>query len=578
MRVAIAQLNPTVGDVAGNTRLIESAMNEAKASGAGLLVTSELAIIGYPPRDLLLRAGVVEACEAAVGHLARLAGDLTVVIGSPRRNVDDGSVHGLRNSAAICARGEIVAWYDKRLLPGYDVFDEDRYFDPGRTPGIVDLDGRRLGVLTCEDLWSGADNDAAPSSYAESPIDALAEASCDLVVVLNASPFTMHKPERHRTILREAAKRLAMTIVAVNQVGANDDLIFDGRSAIVRHNGAVLHECLAWSDTIDVVDLKDASTIEPRRAMFADDVTRALSLGVRDYVRKSGHDGVLLGLSGGIDSAVTATIAVLALGPHRVTGVLMPSRYSSDHSLRDARDLAARLGMVEPVELPIREAHASVRGTVSGLLGETLDGLPDENIQARLRGLILMTISNATNRLVLATGNKSELAVGYSTLYGDMCGAISVIGDLLKTHVYDVARWINEAHAELGFIAPPIPESTITKPPSAELRADQTDQDSLPPYDLLDAVIHRYVDSEASTAAIIDAMPEHADLVRRWTRLIDMSQYKRDQASVILKVSPRTFGRGRPMPIVIQDTSSNNAVDKLSTPCSRSQPARTPVD
>jgi NAD+ synthetase len=564
MRITLAQLNPIVGDVIGNIARLRRALDEAHRQGGDIVVTSELMLIGYPPRDLLLREGVVEACEAAVEHLATLARGCILIVGTPRCVRTDQSVHRVRNSAAVCAEGRIVGWYDKRLLPGYDVFDEDRYFDPGTQAGVFNVNGRRLGVLTCEDLWGGADNDAAPDSYAVSPVDELAAASCDLVVVLNASPFSAGKPQRHRTIIREAAKRLKCPVVAVNQVGGNDDLIFDGRSVVVTPDGLTRHASPAWEESVTTVDLDTAGPVELIAADTTDDLTRALTLGLRDYVLKTGHQRVLLGLSGGIDSAVTAVLAALALGPSNVTGVMMPSRYSSPGSLGDARELAERLGIASCPELSIRQAHETIRNTLGPLLGDDLDGLPDENIQARLRGLLLMTISNAQGSLVLATANKSELAVGYSTLYGDMCGAVSVIGDLLKTQVYEIARWINANAKTLGFERAPIPESTITKAPSAELRPDQTDQDSLPPYDILDPIIAMYVHADASVDDIVQAMPDHAGVVRAITRSIDLAQYKREQASVILKVSPRTFGRGRPMPIVMRDTASRAAVDKLS--------------
>ncbi|MEM7228459.1 MAG: NAD+ synthase [Planctomycetota bacterium] len=562
MRIALAQLNPVVGDVTGNVQRFCRAIDEARRQNADVVVTSELMLIGYPPRDLLLRSGVVEACEAAVDVIAKYAPDMTVVVGTPRRM--DG-VHRIRNSVAVCHGGSVVAWYDKQLLPGYDVFDEDRYFDPGETQGVVDVNGHRIGLLTCEDLWCGHDNDAAPARYDTTPLDALVDANCSCVLVLNASPFNSGKPARHREIVRDAALRAQCPVISVNQVGANDDLIFDGRSMVVLGDGTLFADLPAWQEAVEVVDLDDTSPISIDTASDAEDFTHALALGLRDYVQKTGNDRVLLGLSGGIDSALTATIAALALGPTRVFGVMMPSRYSSDGSVNDAQDLADRLGLVSCPEIAVRQAHDAMRSTLEPALGADLDGLADENLQARLRGMILMALSNAHGGLVLATSNKSELAVGYSTLYGDMCGAVSVIGDLLKTEVYDVSRWINANATSLGFDRPPIPESSITKPPSAELRPDQKDEDSLPPYEVLDAIIARYIDADASIESIVAEMPEHEDTVRWAAKAIDRTEYKRHQASIILKVAPRTFGRGRPMPIVMRDTASRAAVEKLST-------------
>jgi NAD+ synthase (glutamine-hydrolysing) len=566
MRIAFAQLNPTVGDVAGNTALVLNAMDEARSEKADLLVCAEMNLLGYPPRDLLFREGVVEHAEAAVATIADHAGDLTVVVGHPRRHSE--TVRTIRNSVSVCRAGKVLCTYDKRLLPGYDVFDEDRYFDPGGRTCIIDVAGRRVGVLICEDLWRAGDV-AVNRVYDDDPAAELVDAGCELLVSPNASPFFLGKFDRHVELLRENAKRLRVPIAVVNQVGGNDDLIFDGRSMLVDRDGALRVGLPAFESCVRTVDLDDASeanadvhgfeSVGVRRAHGADSASasewelfHALRVGVRDYCHKTGHRAALVGLSGGIDSALTATIAAAALGPGNVRGITMPSRYSSRGSIDDSKELAANLGLAGCDEVPIDAAHQGMREMLGSTLGEQREGLTDENIQSRLRGVILMAHSNATGALVLATGNKSEYAVGYATLYGDMCGALAVLGDVLKTRVYSLSRWINADPAACGFAKPPIPETTIAKAPSAELRPDQTDQDSLPPYDVLDEIITRYLDLEQSVTRIIAETGFDDTTVCRSARLIDAAEYKRYQAAIILKVTQRAFGRGRPMPIVMR--------------------------
>jgi len=555
MRVALAQINPTVGDVAGNTALVLDAIERAKADDADLLVCPEMSLLGYPPRDLLQREGVVERCEAAVAEVAAAARGITVIVGHPRRATD--GVRRRRNSASVCADGVVTAVHDKRLLPGYDIFDEDRYFDAGEGSCLVDLargtgepgaPGLRAGVLICEDLWRAGDVVADPR-YAADPAADLVAGGATVLVALNASPFILGKFDRHVELVRETARRLGVPIVTVNQVGAHDDVLFDGRSLVIDADGAVRAILPGWTQAVETVDLADGAPITLTPADPNDDLFRALTMGVRDYCRKTGHRKTLIGLSGGIDSALTATIAAAALGPENVTGVMMPSRYSSPGSLHDAEALAEQLGLDSCPTVGIEEAHRLIRRTVGPALADGLSGLADENLQARLRGLILMSISNTTGALVLATSNKSELAVGYSTLYGDMCGAISVIGDLVKSRVYTLARWINENAAACGWSAPPIPEASITKPPSAELRPDQKDQDTLPPYDVLDEIIERIVDREQSVDRIVRETGFDPALVRDVMTQIDRAEYKRHQATIILKVTQRAFGRGRNMPL-----------------------------
>ncbi len=550
MRIALAQINPIVGDVAGNTALLLDAIEQARQSRADLLISPELALIGYPPRDLLLREGTIEACENALREIARAVGtDLHAIIGLPRRV--RGGLRGLRNSAAVCHNGEIIAFADKQLLPGYDVFDEDRYFDPGEQTLILEIAGRRTAILICEDLWH-ADDVSARARYPHEPAADLA-GRCDVLISLSASPFIIGKFDRHIAQLREHATRLSVPILSVNQVGANDDLIFDGRSVVVSERGeviAALPGFVSAFETIDLTELQEAvqTPTEPMREVFD-----AIVLAVRDYFLKTGAERAIIGLSGGIDSALTAVIAAAALSPQQVLGVIMPSQYSSPGSIEDANALVANLNLPAPIVLPIHLAHDVMKGAVADALGDITGTLADENTQARLRGLLLMTISNATPRsLLLSTSNKSEIATGYSTLYGDMCGAITPLGDLLKTRVYELSNWINTNHHALGFNGPPIPQPSIDKVPSAELRPNQTDQDSLPPYDILDAIVERTIDREQSPDTIIREARVDAQLVRKYTGMIDAAQYKREQAAIIPKLTARTFGRGRVMPIVMK--------------------------
>ena len=554
MRVALAQLNPIVGDVAGNTRLVLESIERALQAKADLLVCPEMVLLGYPPRDLLFREGVIEACEAAVAEVARHAGDLAVIVGHPRRGTGE---RPFRNSASVCRAGEVLAVCDKRLLPGYDVFDDDRYFEPGDRPTTVEIDGTRVGLLICEDLWQAGDV-RAERRYTVSPVEDLARLGCDLLVALNATPFVSGKWQRHLAQIREAVRAHRLPIVVVNQVGGNDDLVFDGRSVVVGADGALRAVLPGWEAAVETVDLSEApptealarlerSLAEPLRELFS-----ALVLGVKDYCRKVGKSRVVLGLSGGVDSALAASIATTALGASNVSGLIMPSRYSLPESRQDALALVRNLGLGRCAETSIEPAHRAVEEALASAVEEGTGGVTDENLQARLRGLLLMAFSNATGDLVLGTSNKSELATGYCTIYGDMCGALSVLGDVVKTRVYKLAEWINRHHADYGFAGPPIPRRSITKPPSAELRPDQTDQDTLPPYEVLDEIVERFIEFEQSPRRIVEETGFDDALVERTLRMIDSAQYKRDQAAVVLKVTGRTFGRGRPMPIAMK--------------------------
>ncbi|MHC4710535.1 MAG: NAD+ synthase [Planctomycetota bacterium] len=575
MRVAIAQLNPTVGDVAGNARLLAGAIDQARRDDADLVVGAEMGLVGYPPRDLLFRKGVVEACERRLQTLAEYAGDLVLVVGHPRRS--PGGTRPFCNSASICTGGKVLHVYDKRLLPSYDVFDEDRYFEAGSTPCVAEIAGRRLGILICEDLWRARDT-TAERNYTVNPVREVAALGCDLLLVLSASPFVPSKSTRHLQQVRAAATKHGMPVVAVHQVGANDDLIFDGRSVVVDAEGSVVSLLPAWEPAVRTVDLRSATAavdvpeIEPM-----DDLFHALVLGVRDYWHKTGHHKAVIGLSGGIDSAVTAVVATAALGRDNVIGVMLPSRYSSAASLEDALELAGNLGLPRTETISIEALHEGVHEALAASLGEA-GGVTDENIQARVRGVLLMAFANTVDALVLVPSNKSEVATGYSTIYGDTCGALAVLGDVLKTQVYGLAEWINARHGECGFMKPPIPSRSITKAPSAELRPNQTDQDTLPPYDVLDPIVQRYIEREQSIEQIVEETDLDPKLVREITTMIDRAQHKRDQVAPVLKVSPRAFGRGRPMPIAMrwEESSSGLGCDSPtmaawpSTSCRRS--------
>lgn len=562
MRLALAPLNATIGDLAGNCAKARAAVDRARIAGADLVVLPELWICGYPPRDLLLQEGFVEACSRAARDLGeRASPGITLVFGCPLPGETRRSGGaGLHNSLLAYRDGKLVDYYDKRLLPTYDVFDEDRYFEPGARPVTIDVGGRLVGLAICEDLWR-AEDVGFSSIYrgAPDPVEDLARAGASVVIVPSASPFALGKGGRQREILRAHARRHGLFIAGVNQLGGNDELIFDGDASIFDPEGRLLAAGPGFSDELlvaDVPEVPGASIAEPPARAEEESIFRALSLGVRDYLAKTGHREAIVGLSGGIDSAVTAAIAAAALGPGCLTGIAMPGPYSSEHSRADARDLAARLGC-RLVEVPITGAVDGVRSPLDAAfgamgrarLGASLPDIAEENLQSRVRGTVLMAISNRTGAIVLTTGNKSELSVGYCTLYGDMNGGLAVLSDVTKAWVYRLARWMNAHPAAAGFSAAPIPESSISKPPSAELRPDQRDQDTLPPYDILDAVVERYIERRQAPATIVRETGFDAATVARLVRLIDASEHKRKQLATGLKVTGVAFGVGRRFPI-----------------------------
>ncbi len=566
MRLALAPLNPTIGDTEANASLVLDAARHAAMANADVLLCPELVISGYPPKDLLSQEGFVAACARAVDRIAREAPPmLTVIVGLPLFADAARPEAGIHNALVVLRDGKEVARYAKRLLPTYDVFDEDRYFVPGDRPCVIDVPCRggptvRVGLAICEDLWMGLDAGFS-SRYAGSP-DPVAQAVAQGARVLlspSASPFVLGKGERHRAILGAHAGRHNIHVASVNQLGGNDELIFDGHAFLYAPGGTLVCAGGGFSPGPFVVD-HDAPPADTRDCVLLHNAERqffeALRLGIRDYLAKTGFRKAIIGLSGGIDSALTAALGVAAIGAGNVLGVAMPSRYSSEHSVADALELASRLGC-ECRTIPIDRGFHALGGSldeafgVMGLapLGRTLPDLTEENLQSRVRGTLLMGLSNRTGAIVLTTGNKSELSVGYCTLYGDMNGGLAVLSDVTKQWVYRLSRWMNANHAICGLSRPPIPERSITKPPSAELRPNQTDQDSLPPYDVLDEIVGRYVEQRRCAATIARETGFDPALVRRIVRMVDLAEYKRKQAAVGLKVTSVAFGSGRRWPI-----------------------------
>ena len=559
-RIALAQIDTTVGDLDGNGRKIREVTGRARDAGASLVAFPELAICGYPPRDFLDMPEFVARCAAAVEELGRPAGwsrGIAVAFGFPER-APGAPLPGLYNSVALLDGGRVAAVGRKSLLPTYDVFEETRYFlaASSSTTAPAGSVGLRLGLSVCEDVWNDKRFWDRPR-YARDPIADLVSGGAELVVNVSASPYAVGKPELRERMLCAAARSHRSPIAYVNQVGGNDSLVFDGGSMLIGIDGRVLARAPLFEEALLVANL-DGSDVRvlgldgrdlpsptppgPSADGQADEVFRALVLGVRDYVWKCGFRSAVIGVSGGIDSALTAAVATVALGPDRVTGVGMPSRYSSEHSREDARLLAARLGIAFR-EVPIEPMHAAYLASLGQVFGHSPGDLTEQNVQARVRGQILMAISNETGSLLLSTGNKSELAVGYCTLYGDMAGGLAVIGDLPKTLVYRVSRAANRA---LGKDA--IPERTFTKPPSAELKPGQVDQDSVPPYEVLDDILAAYVEDRLPVEEIVRrGHPE--EMVRRVLGMVNGSEYKRRQAAPVLKVTGKAFGEGRRLPI-----------------------------
>jgi len=529
LKIAVAQINCTVGNLAGNARRILQAAHEAAGAGAHVLLTPELALCGYPPEDLLLRPDFYRACARELSALAAAA-PLPMVVGHPEAW---GGRH--YNAATLLEGGALCATYRKQRLPNSEVFDEERYFDTGDAPGIIEVGGVRVGLAICEDAWQPGAAEAARAAGAE------------LLLTLNASPFHMHKLARRHEVLRERVAGTGMPVIYANMVGGQDELVFDGASFALDAAGRLTHQLPAFAEGVEVIEYAHGGLLPggvSPRLTFEAEVYEALKLGVRDYLGKNGFPGAIVGLSGGIDSALTLAIAVDALGADRVRAVMMPSPYTAPMSLDDSREMVRRLGVrydeigIEPA---MQTYAAMLEPLFAGLPPTTWADTTPENIQARIRGMILMALSNRTGAIVLTTGNKSEMAVGYATLYGDMAGGFAVIKDVFKTFVFRLARYRNT-------LSEVIPENIITRPPSAELKPNQTDQDTLPPYEVLDAIIEAYMERDESPREIVAQGHAEAD-VRRVVGMLRKNEYKRRQSPVGIRVSRRGFGKDWRYPI-----------------------------
>ena len=547
MKIGLLQLNSTIGDFAANRQKLVAGYEKACALGAEFALAPELFLCGYPPRDLLLRADFIGANLAALAETAKSIGSVPLCVGY----VDEHSERpgrALRNSAAVLQNGSIVWRTHKSLLPTYDVFDEDRYFEPAKSVAPFEFNGRKLGITICEDIWN--DEDFWPERlYRRDPIKELIAQGAGIILNISASPWHDGKEKTRLAMLQRVARDEHVPLAQVNLVGANDELVFDGHSVALNRQGEPLALGKGFAEDIVVADLDaDSSPAKIEWPVREQQIFSALSLGIHDYVHKCGFKSALVGLSGGIDSALVAVLAADALGADKVLGVSMPARYSSEGSLSDAGLLAKNLGIRYEV-LPVEPVFQSVEKQLTRVFAGTKPNEAEENIQSRLRGVTLMALSNKFGALVLTTGNKSEMAVGYCTLYGDMCGALAVIADVFKTDIYKVARWVNSDYSSrAGREHEIIPAASISKPPSAELRPNQKDQDSLPPYEMLDAILELYVVKNSSREEIIRSGFDAA-VVNDVINKITFSEYKRRQAAPGLKVSPRAFGMGRRIPI-----------------------------
>ena len=540
MNIGIAQINPVVGDFPGNAKRILAAYRECLDAGAEIVLTPELSLAGYPPRDLVFKSQFVPKCLQALDYLAGESRAVPLLVGYVDHHHPTKPGKPFRNAVAWLEGGTIRHRVWKTLLPTYDVFDERRYFEPGEACEAIVWNGKRIGLTICEDIWT--EDYLQRPFYDRDPVDELAAKGIDLLLNLSASPFHLGKPMLRRSMIGGIAHRIKVPVVYCNTVGANDQLVFDGHSLVAGANGRIAVQLPGFRESCRVIDpFLTVDDDVPCDDGETAQLYQALVLGLRDYVTKCGFSSVCLGLSGGIDSALTAVIAADALGAENVRGLTMPSPYSSRGSVEDSFALAKSLG-IRCDEVPIAGAFEAVKAAIRPLFGGKPEDVTEENMQARIRGLLLMALSNKENHLLLTTGNKSELAVGYCTIYGDMNGGLAVISDLPKTRVYEVARWINRER-EI------IPRNTIDKPPSAELRPDHKDQDTLPPYDILDGILELYVEHQFSPDEIIARGYEESTV--RWVqRRVDLNEWKRHQAAPGLRVTSKAFGIGRRMPIV----------------------------
>ena len=539
MKIALAQLNPTIGDLEGNSRKIEDACQQAGKAEADLVVFSELVLTGYPPRDLLYKPDLICEGQKALESLVASIQGPAVLMGhvGKRKN---GAGKGLTNSAVLFQNGRILIQADKVLLPSYDVYDETRYFQAANHPVVYELSGTQLGITICEDIWNFP-NFYDQDIYQSNPVEALVQAGADIILNVSASPYRVGRWQTRRELGQHIVGQYKKPFVLVNQVGGNDDLLFDGHSFALSASGKVVAQAKGFEEDLIVVDLdRSKGDVRPTPECDEEEMFRGLVMGVRDYLNKCGYSKAVVGLSGGIDSAVVAAIAVEALGADNVMGISMPSQYTADQSISDAERLAKNLGMEFSV-IAIEELFEQYKKSLSPLFPGMAEDVTEENIQARIRGNILMAASNKLGNMVLSTGNKSEMSVGYCTLYGDMAGGLSVISDVPKMKVYALANWINR-DKEI------IPQAIIERPPTAELKPNQTDQDSLPPYEVLDSILEGYVEKHWSVERLIEEGYD-AEVVRQVVRQVDTNEYKRNQAAPGLKVTAKAFGPGRRNPI-----------------------------
>lgn len=540
MKIAIAQLNYHIGHFEGNLQKMLDAVEQARQVGADLVLFGELAVCGYPPRDFLEFEDFIVQCEASIASLQAASVGIGIVVGAPSRNpVLAGK--DLYNSAYFLYEGAILGVQHKTLLPTYDIFDEYRYFEPASRYEVVHFKGKKMALTICEDIWNVGNENPL---YTVCPLDEMMDQQPEVILNLSASPFSYQQAEIRLATVRANVERYQLPLFYANQVGAQTDIVFDGGSLVMSPDGRLFDEMAYFEEQISYYELEEVqkgrsftSTTPPKTALIHD----ALVLGIRDYFAKLGFKKAILGLSGGIDSAVTAALAVRALGAENVRGVLMPSQHSSDHSVQDARQLAQNLGIQYDL-VPIEPLYQAFETSLSSLFWAFPANLTEENIQARVRGTLLMAMSNKFGNILLNTSNKSEMAVGYGTLYGDMCGGLAVLGDVYKTEVYELAHYLNKDGAC-------IPPNSIEKPPSAELRPGQKDSDSLPLYEVLDPLLYQYIECRKGPNELVE-MGFESDLVKRVLRMVNINEFKREQAAPVIRVSRKSFGMGRRMPIV----------------------------